>query len=161
MAKRRKSPRKNLGKQLDFYRNDGDEDIPDITSRDRKDAAKVPSRYRYRIGYKEPKNKPLAWARNEYNKLSSESSYEEESESESEEKGLVKDISKKKTTMMVVTRLEGGSQGGRNNEDEDTMTLGMIKVVLNMQSQTSEREYLKIPEIITIAMKTVTVRDHG
>ena len=62
---------------------------------------------------------------------------------------------------MVVTRLERGSQGERNNEDEDTMTLGMIKVVLNMQSQTSERKYLKIPEIITIAMKTVTVRDHG
>jgi len=142
MAKRRKSPRKNLGKQSDFYKSDGhDVDIPDIASRERKDAAKVPSRYRYSIGYKEQRNKPRAWVRNEYHKSSSESSYKEENESESES--------------------ERGSQGGRNNEDEDTMTLGMIKVVLNMQSQTSEREYLKIPEIITIAMKTVTVRDHG
>jgi len=143
MAKRSKSPsRKNLGKQSDFYKSDGhNEDFPDIASRERKDTAKVPSRYRYSIGYKEPRNKPMARVRNEYHKSSSESSYEEESESESES--------------------ERGSQGGRNNEDEDTMTLGMIKVVLNMQSQTSEREYLKIPEIITIAMKTVTVRDHG
>ena len=96
MAKRRKSPRKNLGKQLDFYGNDGNQDSPDITSRNWKDAAKLPSRYRYRIGYKEPRNKPPARARNEYNKSSSESSYEEESESDSEEKGLVKDISQKK-----------------------------------------------------------------
>ena len=97
MAKRRKSPRKNSGKQSDFYGNDGDQDSPDITSRDRKDAAKLPSRYRYRIGYKEPRNKPPAQARNEYNKLLSESSYEEESESDSEEKGLlVKDIRQKK-----------------------------------------------------------------
>ena len=86
MAKRSKSPRKNLRKQLDFYKSDGhDVDIPDIASRERKDAAKVPSRYRYSIGYKEQRNKPRAWVRNEYHKSSSESSYEEESESDSEE----------------------------------------------------------------------------
>jgi len=128
MAKRRKSPRKNSGKQLDFYGNDGDQDSPDITSRDRKDAAKVPSRYRYRIGCKEPRNKPPARAWNEYNKSFSESSYEEESESDSEEKGLlVKDIRQKKTTIMVATRSERGSQGRRNNEDEDINHLGNEK----------------------------------
>ena len=108
MAKRSKSPRKNLGKQSDFYKSDGhNEDFPDIASRERKDAAKVPSRYRYSIGYKEPRNKPMARVRNEYHKSSSESSYEEENESESES--------------------ERGSQGGRNNEDEDINDLGNDK----------------------------------
>jgi hypothetical protein len=37
--------------------------VLDITSRNWKDAAKLPSRYRYRIGYKEPWNKPPAWAK--------------------------------------------------------------------------------------------------
>jgi hypothetical protein len=128
MAKRSKSPRKNLGKQSDFYKSDGhNEDFPDIASRERKDTAKVPSRYRYSIGYKEPRNKPMARARNEYHKSSSESSYEEESESENEERGVMKGISQKKKTMMVVTRLERGSQGERNNEDEDINDLGNDK----------------------------------
>ena len=66
----------------------------------------------------------------------------------------------KKRVKVKVNR-SGVHKGGGTTKMKISMTLGMIKVVLNMQSQTSEREYLKIPEIITIAMKTVTVRDHG
>ncbi len=66
----RKSPKKTSGKQPDYYGIDGDQDSPDITSR--KDATKQPSRYRYRMGYKEPWKKPPAPARNKYTKSSSE-----------------------------------------------------------------------------------------
>ena len=90
----RKSSRKTSGKQPDYYGTDGNQDSPDITSR--KDEAKQPSRYRHMMGYKEPQKKPPAPARNKYTKSLSESLYEEESESNGEEKGLVIDISKKK-----------------------------------------------------------------
>ena len=49
------------------------------------------------------------------------------SDSDGEEKGLVIDISKKKTTKMVATRLGRGSRGGRNNDDEDIDDVGNEK----------------------------------
>ena len=58
-------------------------------------------------------------ARKNPTELSSGSlAYEEESESDNKEKGLVIDISKKRREM-VATRLKRGRQEGRTNDDED------------------------------------------
>jgi hypothetical protein len=115
MPLRRKSPRKSSSTRLDYYRTDGDQDRPNITSRK---AAKPPSKNRHTIGYKEAYKKSPP-ARKKPTKSSSESLYEEESESEGEEKGLVIDRSKKKPTKMVATRSDWGRREGRTNDDED------------------------------------------
>ncbi len=91
MPSRRKSPRKSSGTQPDYYRTDGDQDSPNITSRK---AANPPSKHRHKIGYKEAYKKSPP-ARKNFTKSSSESSYEDKSESEGEEKGLAIGISKK------------------------------------------------------------------
>ena len=105
MPSRRKSPRKSSGVRPDYYRTDGDQDSPNITSQ--KAAKPPPSKHRHKIGYKEryKKSPPV---RKKSTNSSSESSYEDESESEGKEKGLVIDISKKKPTKMVATRSERG-----------------------------------------------------
>jgi hypothetical protein len=115
MPSRRKSPRKSSGKQPDYYGTDGDQDSLDNTTRK---AAKPPSKYPHKIGYRGASKKSPP-PRKKSTKSSSESSYEDESESEGEEKGLVIDISKKKTKKMVATRSEQGRQEGRTNDDED------------------------------------------
>ena len=78
--------------QPDYYRTDGDQDSPTITSR--KAAKSPPSKHRHKIGYKEAYKKSPP-ARKKSTNSSSESSYEDESESKGEEKGLAIDISKK------------------------------------------------------------------
>ena len=101
----------------DYYRTDGDQDSPNITSR--KAAKPPPSKHRHKIRYKE-RYKKSPPARKKSTNSSSESSYEDESESEGEEKGLaIKDISKKKPTKMVVTRSERGRREGRTKNDEN------------------------------------------
>ena len=98
MPTRRKSPRKNHGMRLDYYETDGYQDSPEITSG--KANAKPPSKKRHRIGYKEMQKKYQAPAKMNSTESSSESlAYEEESESDDKEKGLVIDISKKKWNM--------------------------------------------------------------
>ncbi len=117
MPSRRKSPRKSSGTQLDYYRTDGDQDSPNITSRK---AVKPPSKHRHKIGYNEAYKKSPP-ARKKSTKSSSESlsSYEDESESEGKEKGLAIDISKKKPTKMVATRSEQGRPEGRTNNNDN------------------------------------------
>ena len=77
----------------DYYRTDGDQDSPNIVT-SRKAAKPPPSKHRHKIGYKE-RYKKSPPARKKSTNSSSESLYEDESESEGEEKGLVIDISKK------------------------------------------------------------------
>ena len=106
MPSRRKSPRKSSGMQLDYYRTDGDQNSPNILSR--KAAKPPPSKHRHIIGYKNRYRKSPP-ARKKSTNSSSESSYEDESESEGKQKGLaIDDISKKKPMKMVATRLERG-----------------------------------------------------
>ena len=113
-TRRRKSPRKISGMQPDYYGTDGDQDSPEITSG--KAGAKPPSKKRHRIGYKEALKKKTAPARKNSSELLSESlAYEEESESDDKEKGLVIDISNKKWKV-VVTRL------GRTKDDDTDKT---------------------------------------
>jgi hypothetical protein len=99
-SRKRKSPRKNSGMRPDYYGTDGDQNSWEITSG--KSSAKPPSNKRRRIGYKEALTKRTPLAR----KISSESSleslaYEEESESDDGDKGLVIDIHNKKRKMMA------------------------------------------------------------
>jgi len=93
MPSRRKSPRKNQCMQPGYY-GTTDQDSPVITRG--KASAKLPSKKKRKIGYKEPRKKLQPPTRKNYTESSSESSeYEEESEGDDEEEGLVLDISNK------------------------------------------------------------------
>ena len=110
-SRKRKSPRKNSGARPDYYGTNGDQDSREITSG--KASAKTPSNKRRRTGYKEPLTKRTPRARKNSSESSWESSaYEEESESDDGDKGLVIDISNKKRKM-VATGV------GRSKHDED------------------------------------------
>ena len=94
MPSRRKSPRKNHGMRRPGYYGTTDQDSLVITRG--KASAKLPSKKRSRIGYKEPRKILEVSARKNYTKSSSESwAYEEESESDVKDNGLVIDISDK------------------------------------------------------------------
>ena len=116
MPSRRKSPRKSSGKRPVYYGTDGDQDSSDNTTRK---AAKPPSKYPHKIGYKGASKKSPPPRKKSTKSSSESSSYEDESESEGKEKGLVIDMSKKKTKKMVATRSEQGRREGRTNDDED------------------------------------------
>jgi hypothetical protein len=93
-SRKRKSPRKNSSTQPDYYGTDSDQDSWEITSG--KASAKILSNKRCRTGYKEPLTKRTPRARKNSSESSWESSaYEEESESDDGDKGLVIDISNK------------------------------------------------------------------
>ena len=113
----------------DYYRTDGDQDSPNITSR--KAAKPPPSKHRHEIGYKEryKKSPPV---RKKSTNSSSESLYEDDSESEGKERGLVINISKKKLMKMVATRLERGrKERGGPRIMRMLMTLKTKQVVQN------------------------------
>ena len=85
-----------------------------------KASAKPPSKKRSRIGYKLPLKKLQAPARKNYTESSSDSSeYEEESESDNEEKGLVIDVSNIKRKMVANISNRGRQGEQRTNDDED------------------------------------------
>jgi hypothetical protein len=112
MSSRRKSPRKSSGVRPDYYRTDDDQDGPNITSR--KAEKPPPSKHRHKIGYKERYRKSPP-ARKKSTNSSPESLYEEESESEGEEKGLaIDDISKKNPRKMG--RLDGSGEDERGGQ---------------------------------------------
>jgi len=91
MPLRRKSPRKNQGMRPGYY-GTTDQDSPVITMG--KASAKPPAKKKRKIGYKEPRKKLQPPARKNYTESSSESlEYEEESEGDDEEEGLVIDTS--------------------------------------------------------------------
>jgi hypothetical protein len=93
-SRKRKSPRKNSGTGPDYYGTDGDQDRQEITSR--KASAKPPSNKRRRTGYKEPLTKRTPLARKNSSESSSESlAFEEESESDDGDEGLLIDINNK------------------------------------------------------------------
>ncbi len=113
MPSRRKSPRKTLGVQPDYYRTEDAQDSPNLTSR--KAVKPTPSKYKHKIGYKEQNRKSPPARKKSTNSSPSESTYEEESESEDKE--AIDDIRKKKSTKMVSTRWEWGQQEGRTKND--------------------------------------------
>ena len=93
MPLRRKSPRKNQGMRPGYY-GTTNQDSPVITRG--KASAKTPAKKRSKIGYKLPRKELQPPPRKNYTKSSSDSSeYEDNSESDDEDKGLVIDISNK------------------------------------------------------------------
>ena len=108
----------------DYYRTDGDQDSPNITSR--KAAKSPPSKHRHKIGYKERyKKSPLA--RKKSTNSSSKSSYEDESESEGKEKGLaIDDISKKNRRRWW--RLDGSGEDERGGQR-------MIRMLMTLKTK--------------------------
>ena len=86
-SRKRKSPRKNSGTRPDYYGTDGDQDSREITSG--KASAKTPSNKIRRTGYKEPLTKRTPRARKNSSESSESLAYEEESESDDRDKGLV------------------------------------------------------------------------
>ena len=104
----RKSPRKNQGMQPGYYGHTN-QDSPVITRG--KASAKPPAKKRSKIGYKLPRKELQPPPRKNYTKSSSDSSeYEDDSESDDKDKGLVIDVSNKKRKM-VATISKRGRQG--------------------------------------------------
>jgi len=117
MPLRRKSPRKNQGMRPGYY-GTTDQDSPVIARGEA--SAKPPAKKKRKIGYKEPQKKLQPPARKNYTESSSESpDYEEESEGDNEEEGLVIDISNKKWKMMATTSNRGKQGEQKTNDDED------------------------------------------
>jgi len=117
MPSRRKSLRKNQGMRPGYY-GTSDHDSPVITRG--KASTKTPSNKRRRIGYKEPRKKLQLPARKNYTESSLESSeYEEESEGDDEEEGLMIDISNKKRKMAASISIRGRQGEQKTNNDED------------------------------------------
>ena len=131
-----------------------------------KASAKPPSKKKSKIGYKEPRKKLQPPARKNYTESSSESSeYEEDSESDAEEEGLVIDISNKKRKMAATI-----SNRERQGEQKPTMMrismMSTLKRVLqNYQSQHYERVFSTMKTMTMMkantTMKTVTMAHHG
>jgi hypothetical protein len=83
-------------------------------------SAKPPAKKRSKIGYKLPQKKLQAPARKNYMKSSSDSSeYEEDSESDDKDKGLVVDVSNKKQKMVATISKRGRQGEQKTNDDED------------------------------------------
>jgi len=162
MPSRRKSPRKNHGMRPDYY-GTTDQDSPVITRGEA--SAKPPSKKRSRIGYKESRKILEASARKNYTESSESLAYEEESESDDENNGLVIDISNKKQKMAVTI-----SNRGRQGEQKPTMMMismmsTLKRVVQNYQSRLYKRVYSTMKSMTMMkaktTMKTATVAHHG
>jgi len=116
MPSTRKSPRKNLGMQPNFYGTDGDQDHVEITRG--KVRAKQPSKKKPPRGYKKPWKQLQAPARKiSFESLSESSEYDEESESDDDKKVLLIDISRKGWKMAATSSNRGRREWKTNDDD--------------------------------------------
>ena len=161
----RKSPRKNQGMQPGYYGHTN-QDSPVIARGNA--SAKPPAKKRSKIGYKLPRKKLQAPPRKNYTKSSSDSSeYEDYSESDDEDKGLMIDLNNKKRNMVATTSKRGRQGEQKNSDDVDIDDVDSEKgTPAEHQSRNYERVFSTMKTMMMMmkrktTMTTVTVAHHG